>query len=207
MLSQAQASAKALLNRYVAFAKAHPLANSMILGCANASAADFVAQRVVEGKSWNDVDWKRSLVFCSFGALYLGGFQYVYQVGVFRRIFAGTEKFTNQAWAAKLKDVPGLISLGAQAALDLSVMTCIYLPSFYVFKAGVYSSSWSASDWAREGVSNYWRNCSKDVYDMVRVWGPADLLCFSVPLWLRLPVRMVISFTWTTYLSFMRGAK
>lgn len=43
-------------------------------------------------------------------------------------------------------------------------------------------------------------------YDVCRVWGPADLLCFSVPLWLRLPVRHVISFAWTAYLSFVRGA-
>ena len=30
---------------------------------------------------------------------------------------------------------------------------------------------------------------SQDVFDVFRVWGPADLVCFSVPLWLRLPVR------------------
>lgn len=30
---------------------------------------------------------------------------------------------------------------------------------------------------------------NEDVYDVFRVWGPADLVCFSVPLWLRLPVR------------------
>ena len=29
----------------------------------------------------------------------------------------------------------------------------------------------------------------QDVFDVFRVWGPADLVCFSVPLWLRLPVR------------------
>ena len=67
---------------------------------------------------------------------------------------------------------------------------------------------------------------SQDVFDVFRVWGPADLVCFSVPLWLRLPVRHarvpkahqlrastctrlkaeVVSFVWTAYLSFARGA-
>ena len=37
---------------------------------------------------------------------------------------------------------------------------------------------------------------SEDVYDVFRVWGPADLVCFSVPLWLRLPVRHVWSLSW-----------
>lgn len=36
---------------------------------------------------------------------------------------------------------------------------------------------------------SFWTAQNEDVYDVFRVWGPADLVCFSVPLWLRLPVR------------------
>jgi hypothetical protein len=192
---------------YVAFAKAFPKANNIIIATAKTGAADLVAQCIMEGKSFSDIDWKRNLVFCLFGAAYLGAFQYFYQVTIFKRMFSNMEKFTNQSWAAKLKDGPGLLALGAQTTLDLGMLTFVYLPTFYVFKAGVFGSSWSAAEWASNGINNYKNNWSKDVYDVFRVWGPADLVCFSVPLWLRLPVRHIVSFVWTAYLSFMRGAK
>ena len=145
----------------------------------------------------------------------------------------------------------------------------MYLPTFYVFKAGVFSTAWDASEWVKGGIGDSavstqsqpaqpalhpitplrlrklhpkleqgqfaLPGCSfqhgfssQDVFDVFRVWGPADLVCFSVPLWLRLPVRHarvpavaltlrgeqtqtqtapeVVSFVWTAYLSFARGA-
>mmetsp|Transcript_129628 Transcript_129628/g.347657 ORF Transcript_129628/g.347657 Transcript_129628/m.347657 type:complete len:88 (-) Transcript_129628:43-306(-) len=87
-------------------------------------------------------------------------------------------------------------------------MLCfVYLPTFYTFKAFVLGGSWSPSDWTRRGLGSYAANFSKDARDVVRVLGPADLVCFSVPLYLRLPVRHVVSFFWTAYLSFARGTK
>jgi hypothetical protein len=79
------------------------------------------------------------------------------------------------------------------------------LPTFYVFKAGVFSGSMDPSVWLSTGVGNWQSNFAKDEFDLLRVWLPADLVCFSVPLYLRLPVRHVVSFVWTAYLSFARG--
>lgn len=191
---------------YVAFAKSFPFTNNLLIATMKTSAADLVAQCVIEQKPLNEVDWKRNMVFCLFGAVYLGAFQYWYQVNVFKRMFTGVEKFTEQPWAAKLRDGPGLLALAAQTALDLGMLTFVYLPTFYVFKAGVFSTAWDASEWVKGGIGSYTRNWNKDVFDVFRVWGPADLVCFSVPLWLRLPVRHVVSFVWTAYLSFARGA-
>jgi hypothetical protein len=61
--------------------------------------------------------------------------------------------------------------------------------------------------WVSSGLAGYNKNWTKDVSDLVMVWAPADLVCFSVPLWLRLPVRHIVSFVWTAYLSFVRGSK
>ena len=122
-------------------------------------------------------------------------------------MFPGVEAFTQQAWAAKLRDAPGLRALGAQVVLDVGMLGCVYLPTFYVFKASVFSASWDPGVWAAEGLARYRQNFRSDAYDVVRVWVPADVVCFSVPLWLRLPVRHVISFVWTAYLSFTRGKK
>ena len=106
---------------------------------------------------------------------------------------------------ARAADGPGLRALAAQTALDLTVLTVIYLPTFYVFKASVFSGSLDPSVWVGTGLENYQDNFSKDEFDLMRVMLPADLVLFSVPLYLRLPLRHVVSFFWTTYLSFSRG--
>ena len=123
---------------------------------------------------------------------------------VFKRLF-DVDKFTSQSWSEKLKDIPGLQALGAQTGLDLTVLTFVYLPTFYIFKAGVFSGSMDPSVWFSTGFDNYQMNFSKDEADLIKVWLPADLVCFSVPLYLRLPVRHIVSFVWTAYLSFARG--
>ena len=135
----------------------------------------------------------------------MGGFQYLYQVQIFKRLFFDVDKFTSQSWSEKLQDGLGLKALAAQTALDLGVLTAIYLPTFYIFKASVFSGSLDPSIWMNTGVTNYQTNFAKDELDLIRVWLPADLVCFSVPLYLRLPVRHIVSFVWTAYLSFARG--
>ena len=57
-----------------------------------------------------------------------------------------------------------------------------------------------------DGLSKYKENWVVDQTAMVKVWLPADVVFFSGPLWLRLPLRHVVSFGWTAYVSFLRGA-
>jgi hypothetical protein len=169
-----------------------------------ATAADLMAQTVIAGTPITEIDPQRSFLFCLFGALYLGGFQYAYQVNIFKKLF-DVDSFTNKGWSEKLQDIPGLKALGAQTGLDLTVLTLIYLPTFYIFKASVFSGSIDPSVWFSSGIDTYQTNFSKDEADLIKVWLPADLVCFSVPLYLRLPVRHIVSFVWTAYLSFARG--
>ena len=189
---------------YVEFAKNYPFVNNIGIATAKTAAADLLAQTLIAGTPIAEVDLQRSFLFCLFGALYLGAFQYAYQVQVFKRLF-DVDKFTSQPWADKLQDIPGLKALGAQTGLDLTVLTLVYLPTFYVFKASVFSGSLDPSVWFSTGFDNYHTNFSKDEADLIKVWLPADLVCFSVPLYLRLPVRHIVSFVWTAYLSFARG--
>jgi len=200
---QAQGEAGAGFS-YADFARNNPFANNIAIATTKTAAADLIAQTVIAGTPIGEVDLQRSLLFCAFGALYLGGFQYAYQVNVFKKLF-DVDSFTSQPWADKLKDGPGLRALAAQTALDLTVLTLIYLPTFYIFKAGVFTGSMDPSVWVSSGLGSYQANFAKDELDLVRVWLPADLVCFSVPLYLRLPVRHVVSFVWTAYLSFARG--
>ena len=189
---------------YGEFAKTYPNVNNIGIATIKTASADLLAQVVIAQTPVSDIDWQRAFLFCAFGALYLGAFQYWYQVNIFKKLF-DVDKFTSQPWEDKLRDKDGLISLGAQTAVDLTVLTLVYLPTFYIFKAGVFSGSTDPSMWVSQGLDNYSSNFAKDEFDLIRVWAPADLVCFSVPLYLRLPVRHVVSFVWTAYLSFSRG--
>lgn len=189
---------------YGTFARAHPNANNIGIATVKTASADLLAQVAIAHTPVSDIDWERALLFCAFGATYLGAFQYWYQVNIFTKLF-DVDKFTSQPLEDKLRDTEGLKSLAAQTALDLMVLTLVYLPTFYVFKAGVFSGSATPAEWLSSGWHNYSTNFRKDEFDLLRVWLPADLVCFSVPLYLRLPVRHVVSFVWTAYLSFSRG--
>lgn len=189
---------------YGEFAKQYPFLNNIAIATTKTAAADLLAQTVIGGTPLLDVDLQRSALFMIFGAVYLGGFQYLYQVQVFKKLF-DIDKFTNLSWKEKLEDKEGLKALAMQTALDLTVLTFIYLPTFYIFKAGVFSGSPDPSVWASSGWESYTTNFSKDEVDLLKVWFPADLVCFSVPLYLRLPSRHIVSFVWTAYLSFARG--
>ncbi|KAL9179355.1 hypothetical protein ACHAXT_008645 [Thalassiosira profunda] len=189
---------------YGEFAKAYPNVNNIGIATVKTASADLLAQVAIAHTPVGEIDWQRAFLFCAFGATYLGAFQYWYQVNIFKKLF-DVDKFTSQPWGEKIKDTEGLKSLAAQTAVDLTVLTLIYLPTFYVFKAGVFSGSTDPSVWLSTGLENYSTNFSKDEFDLIRVWAPADLVCFSVPLYLRLPVRHVVSFVWTAYLSFSRG--
>lgn len=189
---------------YGDFAKQYPFLNNIAIATTKTAAADLLAQTVIGHTPLLEVDIQRSVLFMVFGAVYLGGFQYAYQVQVFKKLF-DIDKFTNLSWEEKLEDKEGLKALALQTALDLTVLTFIYLPTFYVFKAGVFSGSTDPNVWTAVGLENYSTNFAKDEVDLLKVWFPADLVCFSVPLYLRLPVRHIVSFVWTAYLSFARG--
>jgi len=181
---------------YVKFAQANPFVNNLLIATTKTAAADLLTQTVTT----HSVDPQRSLLFMLFGAVYLGSFQYLYQVQIFKKLF-DVDRFTQQSWSEKLQDTEGLQALAAQTVLDLTVLTLVYLPTFYIFKASVFSGSMDPTVWWETGVGNYLTNFAHDEPDLLKVWLPADLVCFSVPLYLRLPVRHVVSFAWTAYLS------
>lgn len=189
---------------YVRFAKEYPFMNNLIIATLKTCAADLLAQTVIAHTPVFELDLQRSLLFCTFGGLYSGAFQYLYQVQIFKKLF-DVDKFTSQSWSKKLRDLPGVKALAAQTGLDLTILTLVYLPAFYIFKASVFSESSDPSEWFSTGVDTYATNFEKDETDLLKVWLPADLICFSVPLYLRMPVRQSVSFLWTVYLSFARG--
>ena len=66
-----------------------------MIATAKTAAADLLAQTVISQTPLMEIDVQRSLLFCLFGCVYLGAFQYAYQVQIFKRLF-DVDKFTQQ---------------------------------------------------------------------------------------------------------------
>ena len=120
--------------------------------------------------------------------------------------FPGVEKFANASVRDKLRDIPGMMTVAKQLILDLGVLLpFIYFPCFYTVKELLQGKSNSPIDWLRDGMAKYSNNAPVDLRALWSFWGPGNVVVFSVPLWLRMPVRHVLSLGWTAYLSLLRG--
>jgi|TARA_B100000475_G_scaffold93693_1_gene67876 hypothetical protein len=126
-------------------------------------------------------------------------------VNIFSKVFTSTARFTSESLAEKARDVDGLVQLAFQIALNLTILSVVYLPTFYLFKALFFSDCGLASCFS-DAWATYTSNLETDLPALIRCWAPADLVCFSVPLYLRIPIRHLVSFCWTIYLSLARGS-
>eukprot|EP00667_Euglena_gracilis_P019658 EG_transcript_21116 len=198
------APSEGLLAQVVGMWRTYPLAFTLTLATVQTSVADLMTQTLIER---HPVDWRRHLVFVSFGALYLGGFQYWLQVTMFRRLFPGMDRVASLSVLEKLRDAQAVRLIAKQVAFDICIhLPFMYYPTFYVMKEFVLGNSWAPSDFVGNGLHKYWHNCTTDVARMTSVFLPADIVLFSIPIWLRLPLRQVVSFCWTSWLSFSRGS-
>jgi len=213
-------SSSSLTSRVFEKMKKHPFASNMLIATANPVTADLTTQMLREGKAFNDVDWQRTSAFATFGMVYLGGVQWFVHVKLYRYLFSSMDRFAQlPTLAAKLKYRKGLADAAKQVAFDVFFhLPFMYLPSFYFLKQCIQdqssekisdnrniNSSTDLRGIAEAAWTNYRANWTTDVPMMTCVWLPADCLVFAVPIWLRLPVRNVVSFCWTSYLSYARG--
>jgi hypothetical protein len=204
----AAAAAEAGSGGILAFPKNHPFVFQLIVATLKTTAADLMTQLVAEGKSFSEVDWRRNGIFVVFGFAYLGGFQYYIMVNRYRKWFPTMDKFGKMSFAEKLKYRAGIIDAAKMVLFDLCIhMPFLYFPTYYTVKELVVGSTWNPVDWVRDGVMNkYSKNIKEDLTAMVQLWGPSDCVQFMLPIHIRMPFRHLVSFFWTAYVSFTRGA-
>lgn len=189
------------------FAKENPFVFQLGVATVKTSAADLMAQVVGEQKSLAEVDWKRNAIFVVFGFAYLGGFQYWLMVNKYRQWFPTMDRFAKLPFAEKLKDTAGIIDAGKMVLFDICVhLPIMYFPTYYSVKEFVGGHSWNPADWVKDGVTKYANNSKEDLTAMVQLWLPSDCVQFVLPVHIRLPFRHIVSFFWTAYVSFTRGA-
>ena len=191
----------------MSFAKENPFIFQLGVATGKTSAADLMAQVVGEGKSFDQVDWKRNAIFVVFGFAYLGVFQYWLMVNKFRQWFPTMDRFAKLPFAQKLKDTAGIMDAGKMVLFDIIIhLPVMYFPTYYAVKECVSGTSWNPVDWVHDGVTKYSNNAKEDLTAMVKLWLPSDCVQFVLPVHIRLPFRHLVSFFWTAYVSFTRGA-
>ena len=190
--------------------KRHPLAVSVAIATAKTSFADGIVQTAAEGRSFAEIDWRRNAVFGAFGCGYLGFALYAIKVKGFQRLFPGVEAFCNLSFRAKLRDRAGLRALASQVVLDVAVLNpLIYWPTFYCFKSLCFRDPRDARPTLavlREALTGYAVTALDDNAGMARFWLPLNLLIYSVPLHLRMPMNHVASLVWCCILSLSQGS-
>jgi hypothetical protein len=201
------ASAKESSGGIMSVVKDHPFYFQLGIATVKTSAADLLAQVVGEQKSFDEIDWKRNGVFVVFGFAYLGCFQWYLMVNKYRQWFPTMDRFAKLSFAAKLKDRAGLLDAAKMVLFDVTIhLPVMYFPTYYAVKEFVGGHSWNPVDWVKDGVTKYANNAKEDLTAMIQLWGPSDCIQFVLPLHIRLPFRHVVSFFWTAYVSFTRGA-
>ena len=124
--------------------------------------------------------------------------------------FKEMNRFCNQPWRQKIRNKVGIQQLFGQVAADFFIIQpFVYWPVFYMFKTYVDVDNGASStvDIASSALEKYSGTFWQDNLGMCAFWLPADIIIYSVPVWLRLPLNHGISFVWCSILSFWRGGE
>merc|ERR1719399_1520071 len=99
---------------------------------------DYFTQRVVEGKSHDEVKWSRVGVFTTFGAVYLGCVQFVLYTKVWPMLFPSIRAFADLPIRVKLRDWNGMMIGFKQLGVDTFLHNpFIYYPFFYSLQSSM----------------------------------------------------------------------
>ena len=173
------------------FRKPHPYVFATCSTCFKMTAADFVAQKLIEGRTTGEINHNRIALFAILGfcrgGLAVGG-------GIFSHVVNDIILRSRRDW--KLKALQITISGSIHAAF-------IDLPMFYALKSIVYNG-WNV-DLIEQNIIDYLTiHIYRDMYELVRLFGPAYIITFAF--W---PVQVwwitLASFVWFTRLSLTRG--
>jgi len=192
------------------FPKTSPFVFGVGLSTVKTGGADVLVQSQVEGVPLDAIDWRRTSVFAAFGCVFCGAWQYALFVKLMPWVCPQAVSFAAKPLLAKLKDGAGLRQLCVQVFVENGINNpLIYWPVFYTIKTYIErpNEGLSLQQSATMGVQRYRENWWDDVTSIWKVWVPAQIVNFAFcPLWLRVPYVATVSFFWTCYVSFVRGA-
>jgi len=170
---------------------------------AKAASADICVQKRIEKR--NQIDWRRFSIFCLFGAAFCGVWQYFLYNKIFPRIVPDIDRFLALSFRQRLRDIQGLKGVAIQCGIDNFFNNAmLYFPAFYTVKLYLEGSG---SLNPMIGLRRYMESWREDMYSILVVWLPAQTFnFFFCPMWARVSFTALISFGFTAYVSFLRGA-
>jgi len=173
-----------------------------VAGTKAALADACVQKRIEKAKA---MDWRRMKVFCLFGAAFCGVWQYFLYNRLFPRLVPDIDRFLALSFRQRLRDIQGLKGIAIQCSIDNFINNAIfYFPAFYTVKLYLEGSS---SLNPMIGVRRYMESWKEDLSSILIVWIPAQTFnFFFCPMWARVSFTALISFGFTAYVSFLRGA-
>ena len=223
LCSAVEAPAAKAPSGFMQWCAANPIKFGVSVATVKTAAADLLTQKAIEGKSWDNIDWRRNGLFTVFGFAYQGCFQYYLYVTLFSRWFAGAARFANQPFRAKLTDYAGQFDVLKQCLFDVLIHPIWFFPMYYTLKEALCSENSiftakeaSAGAVCTSALTKYYQNnfdpsspegLLSDWLAFWKVWIIGDIVVYGcVPLWARLPMNHVFSFVYICILSFMRGS-
>jgi len=202
-----------------------PWATNLLIATSKTFCADLIVQ--VSSRSATGArrfDWRRSLLFTTFGFLYVGMAQWFFYISLFSRLCPEAMTFASESLAVKLTDTVGQEDLAIQVIVDQFIISpFIYFPIFYILKEFLHrcleprqmgaDDDPNKADKVKDNrplvmraMSNYGGNFWVDNLLSLSIWLPADIFIFMVPMVMRMPLDHAVAFVWTMILSVMRGA-
>lgn len=197
-----------LHEQILTFPQRKPKEFNVMLATCKTFSADAIVQllELRRGMAWK-FDWRRSAAFACFGFFYIGITQWCLYVTFMTWLFPQAMIFANSPMSMKLTDSVGQLDMIGQVMVDNFVFSAfIAFPVFYVIKAMVQDASSSLEKRVQIGLNRYYGNCVKDNMFACAIWIPADIFIFACPMYLRMPLDHGVSFGFTMFMSFYRGA-
>lgn len=175
-------------------------------GAAKDASCDALVQ-TSSGSSLADIDWRRVSVFASFGACFVGAWQYMLFTVWMQRLVPMTS-FVRKPLVEKLKDPQGLRGVAAYVMVENAFnQPFAHFPVLYAMKHGIEHSSAGVTACVHAGVKRARGSFIEDNLASCAVWVPATLInALFVPPWARVPVMSAMGAGWTCFMSWRRGA-
>jgi len=181
----------------------HAFVFSVMFSGTKAALADIWVQTGIENSA--AIDWRRVKIFSLFGFIFCGVWQYFLYNKLFPMIVPGIDRFLALPIRARFRDVQGLKGVAIQCFIDnfFCVGVC-YFPVFYTLKLYLEGSG---SMNPMLGVKRYIQTWPEDLWNAMKVWIPAQTFNFLIfPIWARVTFTALVSFGFTAYVSYLRGA-
>mmetsp|Transcript_27870 Transcript_27870/g.49432 ORF Transcript_27870/g.49432 Transcript_27870/m.49432 type:complete len:261 (+) Transcript_27870:19-801(+) len=179
----------------LSFPKRHMFATNMLVSATLTPASDFMVQK----HQGLPVDECRLRGFFFFGIVQ-GVTSWLVYVSCFIRCFPLATRLASLPLREKFKDLAGLRQLCWQIVLDLAVyVPFVHFPAFYCVQGTLRGETSTTS------LSRWWKNLPEDAAGGAMFWLPLDVLCFMVPMWLRMPVGYFSTFWYAALISVFRG--